>query len=80
MDDEIIIGKQAIDLHVNGTPIVDIGQQLGKSRQGVQKWIKRYHTIGGDEWYKSISKTPKHIQRKTQKKTENIIVSIRKSF
>ena len=80
MDDEIIIRKQAIELYLNGISTVDIAQQLGKSRQWVHKWIKRYQTIGGDEWYKSISKTPKHIQGKTPRKTEDLVVRIRKSF
>lgn len=80
MDDEIIIRKQAIELYLNGISTVDIAQQLGKSRQWVHKWIKRYQTIGGDEWYNSISRTPKQIQGKTPPKTEDLVVRIRKSF
>ena len=80
MDDEIIIRKQAVELHLNGTSTLDIARKLGKSRQWVHKWVKRYQTIGGDTWYRSISRTPRHIQSKTPKKTEDLVISIRKGF
>ncbi len=46
----------------------------------MHKWIKRYQTIGGNEWYKSISRTPKQIQGKTPSKTEDLVIRIRKNF
>jgi putative transposase len=80
MDDEIIIRKQAIELHLKDCSIVDIAQKLGKSRQWVHKWIKRYRSVPGDDWYKSISRTPKETNSKTPKSFEDLVVNIRKSF
>jgi len=80
MDDELIIRKQAIELHLKGFAVVEIGHKLGKSRQWVHKWINRYRTIGGDDWYKSISRSPKQVHRKTPRKEEDLVINIRKSL
>jgi putative transposase len=80
MDDEIIIRKQAVELHLKDFSIVEIAQQLGKSRQWVHKWIKRYRSLPGDDWYRSISRTPRQIKSKTPKDLEDMVVNIRKSF
>jgi transposase len=80
MDDELILRKQAVELYLNGVPIVEIVHKLERSRQWVHKWITRYRTIGGDDWYKSISRSPKQVHRKTPKKEEELIINIRKAF
>lgn len=80
MNDEIIIRKQAIDLFLKGKSKIEIAELLGKSRQWVHKWIKRYQTIGGDDWYKSFSNTPKTVINKTPKDVEDLVVNIRKGL
>jgi IS30 family transposase len=80
MDDELILRKQAVDLFLKGNAKKDIAQTLGKSRQWVHKWIKRYHTIGGDTWYHSCSTAPKTITKKTPTDLEKLIISIRKGL
>jgi len=80
MDDEIIIRKQAIELHLKGYSSVDIARKLYKSRQWVHKWIKRYQSIGGDDWYKSLSTSPRQMKGRTSKNIEDLVVNIRKSF
>ena len=51
MEDELILRKQAVEQYLNGVPVSDIVQKLGRSRQWVHKWITRYRTEGGDNWY-----------------------------
>jgi hypothetical protein len=80
MNDELIIRKQAIELYLKGTSVIEIGRKLGKSRQWVHKWINRYRTIGGDDWYKSLSKAPKKVYCKTAVKKEELVINIRKSL
>lgn len=80
MDDEIIIRKQAIEFHLNGFSVVEIAQKLGRSRQWVHKWITRYRTKGGDEWYHSESTSPKHMHNRTPKNEEELVINIRKAL
>jgi transposase len=51
MNDEIVLRKQAIKLYLTDVPIGEIAQKVERSRQWVHKWITRYQTIGGDNWY-----------------------------
>jgi transposase InsO family protein len=80
MDSEIILRKQAIELYLTGIPIVEIAQKVERSRQWVHKWINRYRSIGGDDWYKSKSNSPNHVHRKTPQKAEELVVKIRSSL
>ena len=57
MKDEEILRKQAVELHLKSIPINDIADTLGKTRQWVHKWLKRYKT-GSDGWYQSLSNAP----------------------
>jgi len=78
MNDEIILRKQAVELHLKGFNKIRIAEKLGKSRQWVHKWIGRYLQIGGDSWYKSFSTAPSKITNKTKDEIEDLVVSIRK--
>jgi len=78
MDDELSIRKQAIKLHLNGISAMEISHRLGKSRSWVNKWIKRYRTLGGDDWFKSKPRTPKRIRGKTPQGLEDLVITIRK--
>ena len=77
MDDEIILRKQVIELHLKGLSKSDIALKIGRSRQWVHKWIKRYHDIGGESWFESLSNKPDKISRKTAVDIEDLVVSIR---
>jgi putative transposase len=79
MKDEEIIRKQAVELHLKSIPINDIADMLGKTRQWVHKWLKRYKT-GNDVWYESISNAPKKPISRIPEDIEKTIVSIRENL
>ncbi len=80
MKDEIILRKQAVELHLQGVPICDIVHSLGRSRQWVHKWINRYRSVGGDDWYLSISTAPKRPGQRTPRKEEDLVINVRKAL
>lgn len=80
MNDEIILRKQAVELHLKGFNKIEIAEKLGKSRQWVHKWIGRYLQIERDSWYKSFSTAPSKITNKTKGKIEDLVVSIRRAL
>jgi putative transposase len=79
MKDEEIIRKQAVELHLKSIPINDIADKLGKTRQWVHKWLKRYKTEK-DVWYQSISNAPKKPISRIPEDIEKTIVSIRENL
>jgi putative transposase len=79
MKDEEILRQQAIELHLKGIAVVDITDKLGKSRQWVHKWLKRYKS-GDDKWYLSLSNAPKKPIKTIPKDIENMVISIRKKL
>jgi len=79
MKDEEIIRKQAVELHLKSVSINDIANTLGKTRQWVHKWLKRYKT-GNDVWYVSISNAPKKPISRIPEEIEKTIVSIRNNL
>ena len=80
MEDEDILRKQAVELHLQGVSIADISLKLGRSRQWVHKWIKRYYQTKSDHWFESISTVPKHVSRKIQSGVEETIIRIRQDL
>jgi len=79
MKDEEIIRKQAVELHLQSVPINDISDKLGKTRQWVHKWLKRYKT-GSDVWYQSHSNAPKKPISRIPDDIEKTIISIRENL
>ena len=79
MKDEEIIRKQAVELHLKSISINDIADTLGKTRQWVHKWLRRYKT-GSDVWYQSISNAPNKPISRIPEDIEKTIVSIRKNL
>ena len=72
-------------LHLQGYSKIKIAEELGKLRQWVHTWIKWYHTIGGDDWYKTMSRSPIKVKSKTFEKVEvnltcNICRSVQLKF
>ncbi len=80
MNDEIILRQQAINFYLQGKTKTEISVLLGKSRQWVHKWIKRYETQDSDSWFKSKSTVPMCIKNKTPDKLEDLILTIRKTL
>lgn len=80
MDDETILRKQVVELHLKGLSKSDIATKVGRSRQWVHKWLKRYHEVGGESWFESLSNTPGKISRKTAVDLEDLVISIRKAL
>jgi|GEM_PF-2367706 transposase len=79
MKDEEIVRKQAVELHLKSVPVSTIADTLGKTRQWVHKWIKRYKT-GSDDWYLSQSNAPKKPVSRISEDIEKTIVSIRENL
>jgi putative transposase len=79
MKDEEILRKQAIEMHAQGISIITIADRLGKTRQWVYKWLKRYE-IGNDSWCQSFSTAPKTHVKSTSSEVEKTVVFIRKSL
>jgi len=80
MEDELILRKQAVELHLSGVPISDIVQKLGRTRQWVYKWITRYRTKGGDNWYHSESRSPKQMCNRIPQNQEELVINVRKAL
>jgi transposase len=80
MDDDIILRKQAVELHLKGLSKSDIAVKIGRSRQWVHKWLNRYHEVGGESWFESLSNAPENISRKTAEDIESLVISIRKTL
>jgi len=79
MKDEEIIRKQAVELHLKSITINDIADTLGKTRQWVHKWLKRYKK-GSEVWYQSISNAPHKPISRIPGDIEKTIVSIRENL
>lgn len=80
MEDELIIRQQAVELYLKGVPISNIVHKLGRSRQWVHKWITRYRSEGGDDWYLSRSTAPKQARNRTPRKEEELVINVRKAL
>lgn len=80
MEDELILRQQAVELHLKGVPISDIVHKLERSRQWVHKWISRYRSEGGDDWYLSRSTAPKQARNRTPRKEEELVINVRKAL
>jgi hypothetical protein len=79
MKDEEIVRKQAVELHLKSIPVNIIADKLGKTRQWVHKWLKRYKS-GNNVWYESISNAPKKPISRIAEDIEKTIVSIRENL
>ena len=80
MEDELILRQQAVELYLKDVPISDIVDKLGRTRQWVHKWIARYRTEGGDDWYHSKSRSPKQARNRTPPKEEELVINVRKAL
>jgi len=80
MEDELILRKQAVELHLSGVPISDIVQKLGRTRQWVHKWITRYRTKGGDSGYHAASRAPKQKHNRIPQNQEDLVINVRKAL
>ena len=78
MEQEEILRREAIRLHLQGVSINSICEQTGRSRQWVYKWLKKYEQSSEIQWYKSDSTAPKKITVKTEASMEHNIVEIRR--
>jgi putative transposase len=79
MNDEIILRKQAIELYLQGTSVIEISDKLGKTRQWVYKWLNRYKT-GKVDWFNSLSNAPKKSAKHISNNIEQAIVNIRQNL
>lgn len=81
MNEEEILRKEAVRLHLQGMSIKDISAQLNRSRQWVHKWLKQYERYGSSEsWYKSGDNTPKQVKNKVSPEIEKAVINIRKEL
>ncbi len=61
MANEEALRRQAITLHQQGKKVAAIARELGRTRQWVHKWIKRYDAQS-DNWCSSLSHAPRSNQ------------------
>ncbi len=77
---EVTKRQTAIELFFQGKKsVTEISVQLGRSRQWVYKWIKRYEK-GSANWFDENSRRPKVSLSKTPEATEHSIIRARKSL
>jgi len=79
MNDEIVLRKQAVELYLQGTSVIEISDKLGKTRQWVYKWLNRYKT-GEVDWFNSLSNAPKKPAKHISNNIEQAIVNIRQNL
>lgn len=75
MANEEALRKQALALHQQGKKVVAIARELGKTRQWVHKWIKRYDAES-DNWCSSHSHAP-HTRQAISSTLEEKVVEAR---
>jgi len=78
MDKEEIIRQEAIRLSLQGYSVQTISKELERSRQWVYKWLSHYKQATDKNWYKSQSKVPKRVVKKTPITIEQTVIEIRK--
>lgn len=77
MEQEEILRKEAIRLHLLGKSINEISDQLNRTRQWVHKWLRRYKESASSGWEQNRSFVPKDIPNKTDMNLERLIINIR---
>ena len=77
MDQEEILRQKAVQLHLQGLSVVQIANQLQKTRQWVYKWLKRHDQSTENDWFSSQSCAPKTISSKINKTLEQMVIEIR---
>ena len=72
MANEEALRKQAITLHQQGKKVAAIARELGRTRQWVHKWIKRYDAQS-DDWCSSHSHAPRNNQTISSTLEEKVV-------
>ena len=72
MANEEALRKQAITLHQQGKKVAAIARELGRTRQWVRKWIKRYDAQS-DDWCSSHSHAPRNNQTISSTLEEKVV-------
>lgn len=75
MANEEALRKQALTLYLQGKKVAAIAREIGRSRQWVHKWVKRYDAQSGT-WYCSQSHAP-HNKQTVLSTTEEKVVEAR---
>lgn len=73
MKDETLNRKDAVNRWLQGEKPEDIAADMGKTKQWVYKWIRRYESLPGKNWYQSQSTVPKRIKNKISLKQDGHI-------
>lgn len=79
MAKEEALRKQAIALYKQGKKVVTIACEIGRTRQWVHKWIKRYETQSED-WASSRSHAPHDSSTKISSSTKELVIATRKQL
>jgi hypothetical protein len=80
MKEEISVRKEAIDHWLKGEKPESIASDLGKTRQWVYKWIKRFRNNKEGNWFESETTAPKRQRTKIPLMQENHILQIREAL
>ena len=74
MANEEALRKQAITLHQQGKKIAAIAREVGRTRQWVHKWLKRYDAQSNN-WYSSLSHAPHSNNKVSETMVEQVIAT-----
>jgi transposase InsO family protein len=80
MNKEQALRQEAIRLYLQGFSAHAIGEQVGRSRQWVYKWIHRYRQHPSGAWYEASSTVPHRVHGKCAATVEKAVVAIRKEL
>lgn len=79
MEQEEILRQEAVRLHLSGLSATVISEQLGRTRQWVYKWLKKYERSDHQSsWFKNQPCIPKTTPKKTDGSIERAVLDIRK--
>lgn len=77
MANEEALRKQAIALYQQGKKVAAIAREIGRTRQWVYKWIKRYDAQS-DNWSAPLSHAPHNSTQKLSSTIEEQVITTRK--
>jgi transposase len=80
MKEEVSSRKEAMNRWLQGEKPEEIAQNLGKTKQWVYKWIKRFENSQNADWFNSQSTAPKNFKSKIHAEQEKMILQIRENL
>lgn len=70
----------AVQSYNQGTPLIEVIKKFKCSKSWLYKWLKRFKSNPGGEWFKEQSRRPKKIYSKINKQEQDKVIEIRKQL